>query len=245
MFEDSLFDSGAGRRPRKTWPRVLSFILELCAIGVLVLVPMIYTQALPKQLWTSVLETPSPPAGPAPPQRVVHSQPQHQRPSRDEIDSVLREPRFIPKTISTKPEEPTSEAPPNIDDSVVGGTGEGTRSPVIAEITRTVSPVVVKPTPQQTLRVSSGVAAGLLVHQVKPLYPALAVQARIQGTVVLQAVIGKDGTVRDLHLVSGHPMLAGAAIEAVKQWRYRPYLLNKEPVEVDTQINVNFTLGGS
>ena len=84
----------------------------------------------------------------------------------------------------------------------------------------------------------------MLVHQVKPQYPELAMKARIQGTVVLQAVIGKDGTVQDLRLVSGHPMLAPAAIEAVRQWRYRPYLLNSEPVEVDTQINVNFTLGG-
>ena len=84
----------------------------------------------------------------------------------------------------------------------------------------------------------------MLVHQVKPLYPMIAMQARIQGTVVLQAVIGKDGTVQDLHLISGHPMLAPAAIEAVRQWRYRPYLLNGDPVEVDTQINVNFTLGG-
>jgi len=69
-------------------------------------------------------------------------------------------------------------------------------------------------------------------------------QARIQGTVVLQAVIGKDGTVHDLHVVTGHPMLVPAAIEAVKQWRYRPYLLNNEPFEVDTQINVTFTLSG-
>ena len=69
------------------------------------------------------------------------------------------------------------------------------------------------------MRVSSGVAEGMLVHQVKPQYPALAVQARIQGTVVLQAVIGKDGTIRELRLISGHPMLAPAAIEAVKQWQ--------------------------
>jgi protein TonB len=84
----------------------------------------------------------------------------------------------------------------------------------------------------------------MLMYQMRPQYPRLAVQARIQGTVVLQAVIGKDGTVQDLRLISGHPLLAPAAIEAVKQWRYRPYLLNNEPVEVDTQINVNFTLGG-
>ena len=93
------------------------------------------------------------------------------------------------------------------------------------------------------VRVSSGVAQGLLVHQVKPAYPTLAVQARIQGTVVLQAVIAKDGTVQDLRVVSGHPLLVQAALDAVRLWRYKPYLLNDQPVEVDTQINVNFTLG--
>jgi protein TonB len=69
------------------------------------------------------------------------------------------------------------------------------------------------------------------------------VQARVQGTVVLQAVIAKDGTVQDLRVVSGHPLLVQAALEAVQLWRYKPYLLNDQPVEVDTQINVNFTLG--
>ena len=93
------------------------------------------------------------------------------------------------------------------------------------------------------VRVSSGVAQGLLVHQVKPAYPTLAVQARIQGTVVLQAVIAKDGTVQDLRVVSGHPLLVQAALDAVRLWRYKPYLLNDQPVEIDTQINVNFTLG--
>ena len=93
------------------------------------------------------------------------------------------------------------------------------------------------------VRVSSGVAQGLLIRQVKPAYPPIALQARIQGTVVLQAVIARDGTVRDLHVISGHPLLVQAALDAVKLWRYKPYLLNDQPVEVDTQINVNFTLG--
>jgi protein TonB len=83
-----------------------------------------------------------------------------------------------------------------------------------------------------------------LIRQVKPTYPALARSARIQGVVVLQAVISKDGSIENLHLVSGHPMLAPAAIDAVKQWKYKPYFLNGEPVEVETTINVNFTLAG-
>jgi periplasmic protein TonB len=244
MFEDSLFDSGAGSRPRKTWPKLVSFAIEVGAIGVLVLLPFIYTQALPKQLWTDILENPAPPSGAAPPQ-ALPSQPRTSRENHELDDRVLRQPGYIPRTTSMVHDEPASaEGPPIIEGGVPGGIPGGVANSVITEIARANPPVMVKVSPPVKLRVSSGVAAGMLVHQVKPQYPALAVQARVQGTVVLQAVIGKDGTVRELRLVSGHPMLAPAAIEAVKQWRYRPYLLNDEPVEVDTQINVNFTLGG-
>jgi periplasmic protein TonB len=79
---------------------------------------------------------------------------------------------------------------------------------------------------------------------VNPAYPPLARQARIQGAVILQAEISKDGTIENLRLITGHPMLAPAAIEAVKQWRYKPYLLNGEAVPVETQITVNFSLSG-
>jgi TonB family protein len=92
------------------------------------------------------------------------------------------------------------------------------------------------------VRVSQGVSAGLLVYRVQPEYPIEARYARIQGQVVLRAVISKDGSIEGLTLISGHPMLAPAAIDAVKQWRYKPYLLMSNPVEVDTEILVNFTL---
>ena len=94
----------------------------------------------------------------------------------------------------------------------------------------------------QRVRVSSGVSSGLLVRKVAPLYPADARDARVQGTVLLRANIDKQGNVSSLEVISGHPMLAPAAIEAVRQWKYRPYLLNGEAVEVDTQIQVNFVL---
>jgi protein TonB len=92
------------------------------------------------------------------------------------------------------------------------------------------------------VRVSSGVAQGLLIRRVSPTYPPMARMARIEGLVVLQATIGKDGRVQNLRLVSGHPMLVQAAMDAVKQWLYKPYYLNGEPVEVETTININFTL---
>jgi periplasmic protein TonB len=243
MFEDSLFDSGAGSRPRKTWTKLLSFVIEACAIVVLVLLPLIYTQALPKQLWTNILELPPPPAGaPLEKLRTEARPPQNKR---ELVDSGLHVPTEIPRKTSMRPDDlSASEGPPSMKDMVPGGAPEGVPNAVITDIARATLPPMLKPPPPQKLRVSSGVAQGMLVYQLKPQYPRLAMQARIQGTVVLQAVIGKDGSVQDLRLVSGHPMLAPAAIEAVKQWRYRPYMLNGEPVEVDTQINVNFSLGG-
>ena len=98
--------------------------------------------------------------------------------------------------------------------------------------------------PSERIRVGGNMAVSNLIHKVDPVYPAIAKAAKIQGTVVLQAVISKDGSIENLHLISGHPMLAPAAIDAVKQWKYKPYFLNGEPVEVETTINVNFTLAG-
>jgi protein TonB len=86
---------------------------------------------------------------------------------------------------------------------------------------------------------------GNLIRKVQPTYPALARSARIQGTVMLQAAISKQGTIENLIVLTGHPMLVPAAIDAVRQWHYRPYILNNEPVEVETQITVNFSLAGN
>lgn len=94
----------------------------------------------------------------------------------------------------------------------------------------------------QRVRVSEDILQGLMLKKVSPIYPPLAKQARIQGTVVLKVLISKSGDVENLQLISGHPMLAPAAIEAVKQWKYQPYLLNGEPIEVETKVTVNFTL---
>ena len=102
-------------------------------------------------------------------------------------------------------------------------------------------PRLSQPSPAvQRVRVSQGVTKGLLIYRVEPAYPPLAKQARIQGVVVMTALIDKGGNVQNLQVVSGHPLLAPAAIEAVKQWRYKPFLLNGQPVEVETTVTVNF-----
>lgn len=105
-----------------------------------------------------------------------------------------------------------------------------------------LSSLAVSQVPQGRARVSQGVMSGMIDKKVEPVYPPLARQARIQGVVTLRAQISKTGDVVNLQLVSGHPMLAPAAIEAVKQWKYRPFLLNGEAVDVETDITVNFTL---
>jgi protein TonB len=109
------------------------------------------------------------------------------------------------------------------------------------------NPVV--PSPPKTnqparLKRGGDVEEALLLSQTKPAYPLLAIQTRTQGDVVLRAIIGKDGSVAELQVVSGHPLLVKAAMDAVRQWRYKPTLLNGEPVEVDTTITVSFRLGG-
>jgi protein TonB len=139
----------------------------------------------------------------------------------------------------------TEEAPPtgNIG-GVVGGMAGGSVGGVLGSIVSAAPTAVPKAATPKRITVSQGVTTGLLIRKVQPAYPPLAKQARISGAVVLQAVIGKDGTIQNLRAVSGHPMLIQSAIDAVRQWKYKPYFLNGEPVEVDTQVTVNFTLAG-
>jgi protein TonB len=97
---------------------------------------------------------------------------------------------------------------------------------------------------QKKINISAGVAVGMLIQKTIPVYPPIAKAARVSGTVVLQAIISKQGTIENLRVISGPAMLQQAAQDAVRQWRYRPYLLNNAPVEVETTVNVVFTLGG-
>jgi periplasmic protein TonB len=245
MFEDSLIESGGRLKTKRGFTTTGAFLLQVALVGILVLIPLLFTEALPKtQLMTFLVAPPPPPPPPPPaaaPIKIIHQV------QTNVINGQLRTPTKIPEKVQMIKED---EAPPPVMASggvvggVPGGVPGGQMGGVIGGIISSTPVAVPKIATPQRVRVSQGVTQGLLMRKVQPVYPPLARQARIQGAVLLAAEISKDGTIENLHLISGHPMLAPAAIEAVKQWKYKPYVLNGEPVEVETQITVNFSLSG-
>ncbi len=232
----------------------VSFILQLLLIGIAILVPLIYTDTLPRTQLTSFLVAPPPPPPPPPPPAAAPIKVVKVIPRQFDAGRLMA-PKTIPKEIAMIKEEelppPTSGAV-GVIGGVPGGVPGGTPGGVIGGIIGAVPtaapppPPPVKEAPKpvvpQRIRVGGNVQQAKLVRQPRPVYPPLARQARIQGTVRLTAVIAKDGTIQELQVVNGHPLLVPSALEAVKQWVYQPTLLNGEPVEVITQIDVNFTL---
>ncbi|MBZ5681242.1 MAG: energy transducer TonB [Acidobacteriia bacterium] len=245
MFEDSLIESGGRLKTKRGMTTTISFIIQIGILIVMILIPLIFTEALPRtQLMTFLVAPPPPPPPPPPAAAPVKVVRQIQT---DIVNGQLRTPTKIPQKVQMIKED---EAPPpvmatsGVVGGVPGGVPGGQMGGVIGGIISSTPVAVPKVATPQRVRVSQGVSTGLLIRKVNPNYPPLARQARIQGTVVLQAEISKSGDIQNLRLISGHPMLAPSAIEAVKQWKYKPYLLNGEPVEVETTVQVNFTLSG-
>lgn len=236
MFEDSLVESGGRLTARHPWTTAISFLCQSIVISALLLLSLLYTETLPAQHWIKVLQAPPPPPAGAPPRSPTTGQ------MRSGVTShTLVVPLEVPIHVSTAPDE---GPPQRVESGMAGVIPQGVSEAVIGSAIWRMTPVAPPPARAtvQKLRVSSGVAQGMLIHQVKPQYPATAKLSRIEGSVALQAVIGKDGSIQNLRVISGHPLLTAAALEAVKQWRYKPYYLNGEPVEVETQIIVNFLL---
>ena len=163
------------------------------------------------------------------------------------MNGGLRTPSRIPQRVEMI-RETEAPAPLMTGEGVVGGVPGGIPGGqlggVIGGIVSSTShlPALPKLVPEvpKRIRISQGVIAGMVIHKVEPRYPIVAREARIQGEVVLAAVISKEGAIRNLQLVSGHPMLVPAALAAVQQWRFRPFLLNGEPVEVETTHHCDF-----
>lgn len=246
MFDDLVVSSANPKRTNKPWTVVLSAIIQAGLLGILILIPLIYTEALPKGMLTTFLVPPPPPPPPPPPAAAA---PKIVKPVARLIhNGQMMAPTVIPKKVEMIKEE---EMPPDVGavgvvGGVPGGVPGGQAGGVLGGIiggTGSALPPPPKAAPSR-IRVGGNVAAAKLIRQVTPVYPTIAKTAHISGTVVLHAIIAKDGTIQELTYVSGPPLLMRNAMDAVRQWRYNPTLLNGEPVEVDTTISVVFTLGG-
>ena len=238
MFEDALMESGNRIKTKGRYWSLLTLALNSGALIALIIWPLLHPQALPKQALATLLVAPAPPPPPPPPPQV---QPMQQARSTV-IETQLSAPSRIPRQIMTVHEPLVSQLSPL---GVRGMEGEGLADGSgMGDIMSSLGHAAVVTTSRpEKVKISSGVMAGNLLVKNAPQYPAIAKAARIQGAVVLAATISKSGTIQNLRVVSGPPMLQQAALDAVSSWRYKPYLLNGEPVEVETTVNLIFTLG--
>jgi protein TonB len=234
MFEHSLMESGKTHPARsKYWP-FISLLVNGGGMIALIAWPLLHPEALPRQMITTLMVAPSPP--PLPPRAAPVSKVQ----TKSEILNTELQP---PSRIQTQMMAVggSSMAPSMEASAIDSGTPQGAGN--ILDAMGTGAAIVVKEAPAKPLSISSGVMAGNLLSRTLPQYPAIPRAAHIQGVVVLQAMISKSGLIENLRIVSGPPMLRQAAIDAVQTWRYKPYLLNGDPVEVETTISVVFNLG--
>jgi len=246
MFEQT-FVEGSGRT-NKPWTTVVGFILQGLVLGMAVLVPMIWTDVLPAGQLKSLLVAPPPPPPPPPPPTEAPKTVVVKVIPRQFDAGRLAQPKSVPNKVAVI--EESELPPPSTGGGVVGGMSGGVAGGVLSGILGASSaPVIAPPPPKveatkavQRVVVGGKVQEAMLVKRIMPTYPPLARSTRIQGHVILDAVISKEGTIQELKVRTGHPMLAPAAMEAVRQWVYKPTLLNGEPVEVTTEIDVNFTL---
>jgi periplasmic protein TonB len=241
--DDPIFHNliASGDKPTRLnpWATAGSVIFQLFLLTAIVVIPLLHIDPLPERETPTMLYLPPAAGGEA-----TKFQAPPKLSSMYTPKSVA-----IPAPVHIKPEA----APPpvgitggvvgGVPGGVVGGIPGGVFSEMLGGThSMPLPPKTPEPTPVKRVRVASGVAEANLIHDVPPQYPPEAGRERIEGTVVLLAVIGTDGKVEDVEVESGLPILAQAAIEAVKQWRYKPYLLNGAPVEIDSRITINFTL---
>jgi len=251
MFEQT-FVEGTGKT-NKSWTVMVSFIGQIVLIAVAVVLPLIYTEVLPATTLQSFLVAPPPPPPPppppaaAPPVKVVKVIP------RQFDAGKLMAPKSVPKEIAVIKED---ELPPpssgvtgvvgGVGSGVAGGTVGGVLGGIIGGIPSAAPPPPppppVKVAAPQRIKVGGNVQSAMIIRKTPPVYPQLAKSARVSGVVHLAAIIAKDGTIQELHSLGGPALLIQAAMDAVKTWVYRPTMLNGEPVQVETTIDVNFTL---
>lgn len=253
MFEQSFVQPNS--RVRTGWSLVTSFGLQAMLLTVALAIPLVNPELLPKVLESSILLAP-PVAPPGPPPDMPRALATSRAPARETPPGF-----YQPSTMPAKPavlvDEPfetgNSDPGPYVQGAIPGA-GPGHNSEFVRSLldsvrtsvappAQVVRPVEPPKAPAAPIHVSKGVQEAMLIEKVIPRYPQIAINARVQGVVHLTALISREGRVTQLRVLSGHPLLIPAAIEAVKQWRYRPTLLSGVPMEVVTQVDVHFNLG--
>jgi protein TonB len=239
MFEDSLVESRVGQvSSSKRWTMLASISLQVAVAGVVMVLPLLHPEAMPFRLETPKVLMPLMPKPPVPVevQNAASS-------SSVAMPSVTRE---LERTLLPSLHPVVGDPPPlallgggmRMTDGLPGGIGvlSDGHGPVVS----------VRPAKEQTglLHVSKGVSEGMLLAPIRPVYPVIAKAAHVEGSVVVEAVISRTGTIESLHVVSGPQMLQNAALDAIREARYRPYRLNGEPTDVQTTITVIFRMGG-
>jgi periplasmic protein TonB len=223
------------------WTTLASFTMQAVGLSLLLVIPLIWAQRPPQVQWLQPLTSPAA----FTPEATTSEAPGH--PAAAAASSTRSEeitaPVSIPYHISAGDDTASVPAAPDLP-GIGSGPGRGPGGGIPGGFGDMPVALPPRPVAAKPLLVSHW-AEGNLIYRVQPSYPALARQVRVQGAVELRAIISKAGTIENLVVVRGHPMLSAAAIEAVRQWRYRPYLLNNEPIEVETEITVNFVLSGS
>ena len=234
MFEDSTFETMGRIQTRSRGWMMATLAFNSSILLALVIIPILHPEMLPQITNAFLMDAPAP----VEEQRPVVRTEQAPTERTEMPGGVMLAPRLIPSKpwIPGKGQDPGPIGPVDL-----GGGSNGTLS-ADNPFGRGMQPDVRPAAPAATQHVSSGVMQGMLIYKVIPTYPVVAQAIRASGTVVLQATISRNGSIENLRVVEGPAMLRQAALDAVKQWRYKPYMLNGQPVEVETTVDVNFTL---
>jgi periplasmic protein TonB len=234
MFEDALLESAGRLKTQSKFWTLGALLLNGGVLAIMILLPLLHPEALPKTSIAAMLVAPAPP----PPAMQVVTKAAAVQQSRP---ALLRAPSIIPTHIHDS-DEPPSTQPIGV---MAAPSGPGTPGQNITSIFGPSPAIVVaRPKPSGPLYVASRLEAGNLIAQTLPVYPPIAQAAHVTGAVILRAIISKAGTIENLSVQSGPVLLRQAALDGVRSWRYKPFLLNGEPAEVDTIITVNFTARG-
>ena len=242
-----MLENNRMKRPKRIMDFVVSVASHALIVATAILVPLYFSNAIDMhQLQLTYLVAPPLPPPPPPAAEAIHAT---RHPRSFFADNKLYAPRVIPKRVAeVKDLRPASQATAGVPGGVIGGVPGGQLSGVIGGILRESTYVPPPPAPRPAphvgpYRVGGNIQRPQLISQVVPIYPILAKETRVQGTVVIDSIIDTHGNVTEMRLVSGHPLLVTAAFDAVRQWKYEPTRLNGIPIPIEMLVTVHFSLG--